>query len=289
MTEGDRLTIKAFALGDKGTEIVLLVLVEHSRLPCYGWRASTFHKRGIPHMALSPEIQSAVDEIRRNRSLVKSLQAERDLWKQTALDAQAKIAATALSPDDKAALQREIGDLDALSDELEGASAANTVGPVGAEAGSEPVAPPNDPFAPRPDPLPGTGQNGPVPLMPNSAFDPNPTASVDAGNAGQPGQPAAIETAGGFIIGGGGVAVRAPDTVEAVEEPAVGVDAIEPAAEAGGAVVEVPPANEPEQKPAGAVLGNIPAEPEQAAEVPAELVVAEPEPAAEPIGESGPK
>lgn len=52
---------------------------------------------------------------------------------------------------------------------------------------------------------------GSQPMMPNMAFDPDPTgASRAAQAAGQPTQPAAIETAGGFVVQGGGTTQRAP-------------------------------------------------------------------------------
>lgn len=52
---------------------------------------------------------------------------------------------------------------------------------------------------------------GSQPMMPNMAFDPDPTGgSRAAAAAGQPAQPAAIETAGGFVVQGGGTTQRAP-------------------------------------------------------------------------------
>lgn len=172
---------------------------------------------------LSPEIQAAVDEIRRNKSLVQSLQSERDLWKQTAMDAQGKLAqiaqAAGMSAEDKAALQAELVDLDHLNDELEGAAHANVVDTAAPEV-IAPTVLERDPDAPRPDPLAGTGQNGTVPLMPNSAFDPNPQGAAA-------GQPQTIETAGGFVIGGGGQISRAPGSDPA--SPSSSLVAAEPA------------------------------------------------------------
>jgi hypothetical protein len=74
----------------------------------------------------------------------------------------------------------------------------------------EPTPPPTDASAPRPDPIEGTGQNGSVPLMPNLAFDPTGGNAPGAGDAGQPQQPAPIETSGGFVVAGGGSTQRAP-------------------------------------------------------------------------------
>lgn len=170
-------------------------------------------------MPLSKEVQAAVDEIRRNKSLTQSLLAANRLQGEKIAALQAKIDAipvdTGISQEDKDALQREVGELDQMNDELESAVKANT-SPEGAQVGTmpqpriDPIPPEHDPDAPRPDPLPGTGQNGTVPLMPNSAFDPDPTGARGRGDAGQPNQPAAIETAGGFVVAGGGSTSRAP-------------------------------------------------------------------------------
>lgn len=164
---------------------------------------------------LSPEVQAQADEIRRNKSLVKSLQAERDLWKSKAGDAYSKLEALAgkdqMSDEDREEIKRQSAELDALNDELEGAAQDNVT--AGADAGAggvvAAVPPEYNVDAPRPDPLPGTGQNGTVPLMPNSSFDPDPTKTRGVGD-GQPNQPQAIETAGGYVISGGGSVARAP-------------------------------------------------------------------------------
>jgi len=164
---------------------------------------------------LSPEVQAQADEIRRNRSLVKSLQAERDLWKSKAMDSQGKLDALShkdeMSDEDRAEIKRQAAELDALNDELEGAAQDNVTADTGAQAGGvvAPTVLERDADASRADPMPGTGQNGTVPLMPNSAFDPDPTGSRGVG-AGQPNQPKAIETPGGFVIAGGGGVSRAP-------------------------------------------------------------------------------
>lgn len=177
-------------------------------------------------MALSKEVQAQADEIRRNKSLVKSLQAERDLWKNKANDMQAKIEELAgkvdkneMSAEDRAELERQAQELDALNDELEGAAQENTKPePIAGGDGSdsvpvpdrvEPEPIPDDPAAERPDPLAGTARGDGAPLMPNMAFDPDPVG-IATGNPGQPGQPQAIETAGGFVVTGGGTTARAP-------------------------------------------------------------------------------
>jgi hypothetical protein len=106
----------------------------------------------------------------------------------------------------------------------------------------DPTPPPNDPEAPRPDPIAGTGQNGTVPLMPNLAFDPGAGNSPAAGGSGQPEQPPAIETAGGFVVSGGGGVQRAP------EAPEEGAPA-SATAPADGPVVDMPPPNTPAPAP----------------------------------------
>lgn len=166
---------------------------------------------------LSPELQQQADEIRRNKSLVKALQAERDLWKQKAGEAQDKLDDLAgkskMSDEDREEIKRQSAELDALNDELEGAAHENVQPePAGGNGSApvEPVPPPDDPGAPRPDPIAGTGNNGTVPLMPNMAFDPAGGVKPPPGDAGQPNQAPTIETAGGFVVSGGGNTARAP-------------------------------------------------------------------------------
>jgi hypothetical protein len=179
-------------------------------------------------MSISPELQAQADEIRRNKSLVKSLQAERDLWKGKAMDSQSKLDEMSkkdeMSDEDREELRRQRDELDALNDELEGAAQENTKPePIagGAQDGgsvnqppkveAEPI--PTDPEAERPDPLPGTARGDGAPLMPNMAFDPDPTGNKGKGDAGQPNQSPAIETAGGFVVSGGGTTQRAPGSM----------------------------------------------------------------------------
>lgn len=177
-------------------------------------------------MSLSPEVQAQADEIRRNKSLVKSLQAERDLWKSKAMDAQGQLDALAgkreMSAEDREELKRQAAELDALNDELEGAAQDNTKpepiaggqsdgAPINAApAKVEPEPIPDDAGAARPDPMPGTARGDGAPLMPNMAFDPDPTGNKGKGDAGQPNQAQAIETPGGFVVSGGGSTQRAP-------------------------------------------------------------------------------
>lgn len=179
-------------------------------------------------MSISPELQAQADEIRRNKSLVKSLQAERDLWKKKANDQQTIIdeltGKAKMSDEDRAELERQAKELDELNDELEGAAQENTkpepLGPSGQLDGLQPTREPvkaeeipDDPEAARPDPLPGTARGDGAPLMPNMAFDPDPTGNKGKGDAGQPNQSPAIETAGGFVVSGGGTTQRAPGSM----------------------------------------------------------------------------
>ena len=191
-------------------------------------------------MSLSPEVQAAVDEIRRNKSLTQSLMDANSLLGEQIAALKAKIDAIPvrqeLSAEDKKALQDEVASLDELNDRLEAATKANTnAGSSGGGGGPVEVEPRPDPQAEFKEMTPGEladarGQqkeagpadgidNGPgnppaiegAPLMPNVAFNP---AGVNtprpAPGDGQPNQPEAIETAGGFVIAGGGSTHRAP-------------------------------------------------------------------------------
>lgn len=182
-------------------------------------------------MSLSQEMQATADEIRRNKSLVKSLQAERDLWKGKAMDAQEKLADLSdkdeLSEEDRTEMRRQRDELDALNDELEGAAQENTKpegsdssgGEQGGNEKNKRIPPVGEEGHPTDAPTSGEvlDRNGPanqpaggtVPLMPNMAFDPDPTGNRGVGS-GQHAQPAAIETAGGFVVSGGGTTQRAP-------------------------------------------------------------------------------
>lgn len=183
---------------------------------------------------LSPEVQAAVDEIRRNRSLTQSLSSERDLWKKKAQELQSQIDAMAskssgMSDEDRKALEDSTREIDELNDELEGAAKANTAPSSGANGADEPKQY-EDPQAKYKDMTPAEiadargqeKQSGdvapsmtptevpPAPLMPNLAFNPNGSGNPAPDGDGQPAQPRAIETAGGFVISGGGSTQRAP-------------------------------------------------------------------------------
>lgn len=206
-------------------------------------------------MPLSKGVQDAVNEIRRNVSLTKSLRAERDLWRDKAMSLQATLdemsAKESLSDEDRKALADEVRALDELNDQLEGAAAANIkpdadAGSAGSSSSGDQAAAAikekqdadreeqervsklspeefaedrgrqkEEAQANRPDTVDSVLSNAPAvagaPLMPNMAF--NPAGSSPApmgGDAGQPEQPAAIETAGGFVMAGGGGTARAP-------------------------------------------------------------------------------
>lgn len=165
-------------------------------------------------MTVSPEVKAAVEQIRKDKDLIASMREADKVRDKQLADLQAKLADhPSLSDEDKQALQAAVDDMRSTNDELGDAVPANTEraqtagGPAGAIVAPAPLE--RNPDAERADPLPGTGQNGTVPLMPNSAFDPDPTGSRGV-SAGQPNQPQAIETAGGFVIAGGGSTVRAP-------------------------------------------------------------------------------
>lgn len=192
-------------------------------------------------MPLSPEVQAAVDEIRRNKSLTQSLMDANSLLGEQIAALKAKVDAIPtkqeMSAEDKKALQDEVAALDELNDRMESAVKANTNAGSAGGGGDGAAAP-----EPKPDPQaefkqmtpdqladargqqkeagPAEGiDNGPgnppaiegAPLMPNVAFNP---AGVNtprpAPGDGQPNQPEAIETAGGFVIAGGGSTQRAP-------------------------------------------------------------------------------
>lgn len=161
---------------------------------------------------ISPEVKLAVDEIHRERDALRAAAKANDLLAGQLLDLRHQVSVlqvgAPLSDDDKKALLDAINEAGETSDKLAVAVPAN-VAPVDALPAA-PTPPPNDPSAARPDPIAGTGQNGTVPLMPNMAFDPSGGVSHGSGGVGQPNQPPAIETAGGFVVSGGGNTARAP-------------------------------------------------------------------------------
>jgi hypothetical protein len=184
-------------------------------------------------MAVSKEVQAAVDKIREMRQRERADAAADALREKQMAELQAKYDAAQakldaipvnreLSQEDKDALQHAFDEVqdakDAMEEthgELKDAVPANIEQPASGEVNEpakvEPEPIPDDPNAPRPDPIPGTARGSDVPLMPNMAFDPDPTGSGRAGgNSGQPQQQPAIETAGGFVVSGGGTTQRAP-------------------------------------------------------------------------------
>jgi len=162
-------------------------------------------------MTISPEVQTAVDEIRKDRDLIASMRKADDLRDQQLADLRAQVAAhPSLSDEDKKALTDAVSDAQDLNHSLEGPVVANTQ-----PAPPIPAAPPAAPS---------------IPLMPTSAFDPNPHSTDLAEGSGQPPQAKAIETAGGFIVSGGGTAQRAPEPApEALPAAAAEPVASEPA------------------------------------------------------------
>lgn len=169
---------------------------------------------------VSKEVKLAVDEIHRERNALAAAAKANELQAVQISELNAKIAAlpvgVVLSDEDKQALLDAVHGVDETNDALASAVPANvdtSAQPAGAPAqgGIIPATPPpNDPTAARPDPIPGTGMSGSVPLMPNSSFDPSGGVNHGIGDVGQPNQPKPIETAGGFVISGGGSVQRAP-------------------------------------------------------------------------------
>jgi hypothetical protein len=170
-------------------------------------------------MTVSREVQMAVDEIRRERDALAAAKKANELQAQQLADLRSQVSALStdrpLSDEDKQALLDAINDAhqtnsalaDAVPENTEGSPAQSSGGQTGGFVAAEP--PEHNPDAPRPDPIAGTGKNGSVPLMPNMAFDPS-AGSRPAGASGQPEQAPVIETAGGFVISGGGTTARAP-------------------------------------------------------------------------------
>lgn len=164
-------------------------------------------------MSVSKEVQLAVDEIHRERNALAAAAKANELQGSQIADLESQIEALQpghLSDEDKQALLNAVNEASDTNSQIATAVPAN-VATAPASAGPVPPTPPDhNPDAPRPDPIAGTGQNGTVPLMPNMAFDPAGGVNHGPGDAGQPNQPAAIETAGGFVVSGGGTTARAP-------------------------------------------------------------------------------
>lgn len=186
-------------------------------------------------MTVSREVQLAVDEIHRDRDALSAARKANDLLASQLSDQAGQVAdlksqvsalkvGAPLSDDDKKALLdavNGVGDAvneagettDKLADAVP-ANVATSPADGAAPVGPVPPTPPEHNIdAPRPDPIAGTGQNGTVPLMPNLAFDPAGGVNHGPGDAGQPNQPPAIETAGGFVVSGGGSTARAPGSL----------------------------------------------------------------------------
>jgi len=183
-----------------------------------------------------------------------------DLRDQQLADLKAQVAAhPTLSDEDKKALTDAVSDAQDLNHSLEGPVVANTqtTAPIAA-------APPAAPS---------------VPLMPTSAFDPNPHSTDLAEGSGQPPQSKAIATAGGFVVSGGGTTQRAPEPVvepaaEAAPE-ALPAAAAEPAAsepavstDAPAAIPEPSPGQLPFTTPAGQDAAAVPTPTPDAAPAP---------------------
>lgn len=187
-------------------------------------------------MSISPAVQAAVDEIHRDRDALSAARKANDLLASQLSDQAGQVAdlksqvsalkvGAPLSDDDKKALLDAVNGVgDAVNEAGETTDKLATAVPANVDTTSAPAAPaqggiiaptppPNDASAARPDPIAGTGQNGTVPLMPNLAFDPAGGVNHGPGDAGQPNQPPAIQTAGGFVVSGGGSTARAPGSL----------------------------------------------------------------------------
>lgn len=166
-------------------------------------------------MSISPSVKAAVDKIHEERDALAAAQKANELTNSQLQDLRSQVQALQpghLSDEDKQALLDAVNEAGETNSQLSDAVPANVDTSAPAQAGGiiAPTPPPDDASAARPDPIAGTGMSGSVPLMPNSAFDPAGGVNHGAGGAGQPNQPPAIETAGGFVIAGGGSVQRAP-------------------------------------------------------------------------------
>lgn len=167
-------------------------------------------------MSVSKEVQMAVDEIRRERDALRAAAKANELQAAQLADLRGQVSAlqagAPLSEDDKKALLDAINEAGETNEAISAAVPANVpaVGVIPANGPVPPTPPEHNPDAPRPDPIVGTGQNGTVPLMPNMAFDPSAGNRPVASDGGQPQQAPVIETAGGFVVSGGGNTARAP-------------------------------------------------------------------------------
>lgn len=194
-------------------------------------------------MAVSKEVQDVLDKARAAQTYRKSTDAAMQALKmqneeqaKQLADLTAKLQAlptsAPISDEDKAALIEAAGDLDAaISDQTQSIDALKTDIPAN-------VPPPSvsDVSAPASAPAPASDvgltvanranppADVPAPLMPNMAFNPNPSGISGAG-AGQPGQSPAIETAGGFVVSGGDSTQRAPGSEPANPSSSVVVPA----------------------------------------------------------------
>lgn len=165
-------------------------------------------------MTVSTEVKMAVDKIHEERDALAAAKKANELTNSQLQDLRSQVQALQpghLSDEDKQALLDAVNEAGETNAQLADAVPANVATSAGAQAGViAPTPPPDDPAAPRPDPLAGTGMSGSVPLMPNSSFDPTGGVDHGPGDAGQPNQAKPIETVGGFVIAGGGSVQRAP-------------------------------------------------------------------------------
>lgn len=192
-------------------------------------------------MSLSPEVKAAIEKIRQDSDLIASMRKADEIRDKQLADLQAQVdalkAQSHVSDEDRQALADALADARDTHDELAAAVPANT-DDKSAGAGSTRSTPTGAGAIDGPSASDGGAQ---VPLMPNSSFDPAGGAAPPPAAAGQPNQPHAVETAGGFVISGGGAVSRAPDPVDApADNPApADASAVQPEP------VAVAPATEP--------------------------------------------
>lgn len=161
-------------------------------------------------MSLSPEVKAAIEKIRQDNDLIASMREANKIRDKQLADLQAQVdafkAQSHISDDDRQALADALADVRDTHDELTVAVPANTEnkGDVGNSGRSTPA------DGGQIDGPSASDGGAPVPLMPNSSFDPAGGVAPPPAAAGQPNQPRAIETAGGFVIAGGGSTSRAP-------------------------------------------------------------------------------
>ena len=163
-------------------------------------------------MTVSAEVQKILDDVEQNKSIVASVDLGMKALQQQVADLQNQIAnqTPSLSAEDKAALASAASDLESSISTLQSDIPANTQGGSGSGGSTAPPLVPPVGADGAPTGMPGSAEqaiaNGPSnhpaggsqPLMPTSAFDPNPTATAAAAVGGPPSN--VVPTPGGFVV-----------------------------------------------------------------------------------------